>query len=564
MRPCEFEAACIAWTSVVGNDFVVTSQEDLRKAATATFATDALIPAILIPGSREEVQECVRIANRHHVAVYPISTGKNWGYGSRVPASDQCALIDLSRMNRIVDFSEDLAYVTVEPGVTQRQLFEFLRDQKSRLWMDATGSSPECSIIGNAMERGFGHTPYGDHFATACGFEVILPTGECISTGFGSLPNAKAASVYRWGVGPVLDGLFTQSNFGIVTRMTIWLMPRPEFTQAYFFLCSSDHDLRRVIDSLRLLRLNGTLRSSVHIGNDYKVLNGLGQFPWEKTNGATPLSRDLMREIRTAMKFGRWNGSGGIYGTKTQVREARRLLKLSLRDKVAGLQFLDDRLLRLASRFARPYSWQVGLDLKRTLDLVEPVFGLIQGVPTDKMLGSCYWRKRGPIPANPDPDRDGCGLLWCAPVAPADGKSVGLMTELAENILYSYGFEPMISLTLTTDRAVTCVVSISYDREVQGEDDRAMQCYRELLDQMTEAGFYSYRLGIQAPPLFAPETDYGRLLARLKQTLDPNQILAPGRYLAPEPAFHSWMDGGFEQDALAGSVANFQADKLVG
>ena len=60
-----------------------------------------------------------------------------------------------------------------------------------------------------------------------------------------------------------------------------------------------------------------------------------------------------------------------------------------------------------------------------------------------------------------------------------------------------------------------------------------MQCYRELLDRMTAAGFYSYRLGIQARQLLDPSTSYGRLLTTLKNALDPNHILAPGRYLAP-------------------------------
>ena len=64
----------------------------------------------------------MRIANRWKVAVYPISSGRNWGYGSRVPAADGCVLLDLGRMNQIVDFNEELGYVTVEPGVTQAQL----------------------------------------------------------------------------------------------------------------------------------------------------------------------------------------------------------------------------------------------------------------------------------------------------------------------------------------------------------------------------------------------------------------------------------------------------------
>jgi 4-cresol dehydrogenase (hydroxylating) len=86
-------------------------------------------------------------------------------------------------MNRILDFHEELGYVTVEPGVTQGQLMEFLRQRKSRLWMDGTGSSPQCSLIGNTIERGFGHTPYGDHFGNVCGFEVVLANGEAIETG---------------------------------------------------------------------------------------------------------------------------------------------------------------------------------------------------------------------------------------------------------------------------------------------------------------------------------------------------------------------------------------------
>lgn len=524
------------WIRALGREWVITSDDDLRDAGTATFASDRAIPVILRPANREEVQSCVRIANRHHIALYPISTGKNWGYGSRVPAADQCALLDLSRMDRIVDFDEDLAYVTVEPGVRQSQLFEYLAARNSRLWMDATGASPDCSLIGNTMERGFGHTPYGDHFAQVCGFEVVLPNGECIHTGFGNLPNSKAANVYRWGVGPVLDGLFTQSNFGIVTRMTIWLMPAPEYTQAFFFQCAGEEEMGKAIEALRPLRLNGTLRSSVHIANDYKVLNGLGQYPWEKAGGESPLMPSRMRDIRTEMKFGRWNGSGGLYGTRAQVKEARRLVKRALKGCVTRLQFLDDRLLRIASRFTRPYRWLTGLDLARTLEIVKPVYGLIKGIPTDKPMASCYWRKREPVPAKPDPDRDGCGLLWCAPVAPAEGASVLAMTRLAEDILLAYGFEPLISLTLTTDRAVTCVVSISYDRALEGEDERAMECYRELLDRMTAAGFYSYRLGIQARQLLDPTTPYGRLLASIKNALDPNHILAPGRYLAPADA----------------------------
>ena len=122
-----YQAALLEWAEAVGPENVVTETASLRAAEMGTFATGHTIPAIVRPGDRQEVQECLRIANRCGVPVYPISSGLNWGYGSRVPAADGCVLLDLGRMNRIVDFSEKLAYVTVEPGVTQEQLYAFLR-----------------------------------------------------------------------------------------------------------------------------------------------------------------------------------------------------------------------------------------------------------------------------------------------------------------------------------------------------------------------------------------------------------------------------------------------------
>src|SRR5262245_51003475 len=190
----DIEGALRAWRDLLGSEHLLTDAQNLRAAETATFKTDQKIPAVLRPGDREEVQECVRIANRYGVAIYPVSSGMNWGYGSRVPASSGSVLMELGRMNRILDFSEDLAYVTVEPGVTQKQLLQFLRRQNSRLWIDATGSSPNSSIIGNTVERGFGHTPYGDHFDHVCGLEVILPDGERLDTGFARFENARTAA----------------------------------------------------------------------------------------------------------------------------------------------------------------------------------------------------------------------------------------------------------------------------------------------------------------------------------------------------------------------------------
>jgi len=518
------------WAAAVGAEFVICDPHIRKEAETATFATTQTIPAIIRPADRDELQECMRIANQFRIPVYPVSSGKNWGYGSRVPSRDASVIIDLSRMNRIVDFHEKLAYVTVEPGVTQRQLFQFLQDRQSSLWMDATGSSPDCSLIGNVMERGFGHTPYGDHFAQVCGFEVVLPTGEIAETGFSRFSGAQTGPVYRWGVGPTLEGLFSQSNLGIVTRMTIWLMPAPECFEAFFFQCDRHDQLDPLIEALRPLRLQGILRSTVHVANDYKVLAGIQQYPWEETQGVTPLSPDLMRQLRERLKFGAWSGSGGLYGTRGQVAEARKAVRKALKGKVNRLQFLDDRKLAFASRFARLYQLLTGWDLRKTLDLARPVYGLMKGTPTEQPLASAYWRKKNPPPSKANPDRDGCGLLWCAPVVPMEGHHAAAVADLSGRIMLDYGFEPSISMTLITERAAACVISISYDRHETGQDERAMACYRHLQRELTSHGYYPYRLGIQAMSELSAQDGQSHLVRALKEALDPNGVLAPGRY----------------------------------
>ncbi len=516
------------WRTLLGTDHLIVDPAALDRAAGATFRTSKRVTAILRPGSRDEVSDCVRIANRLQIPLYPVSTGKNWGYGSGAPTADAC-ILDLSRMNRILEFDEKLAYVTVEPGVTQRQLFDFLAERKARLWMDATGASPDCSIIGNTVERGFGHTPYGDHFAHVCGLEAVLANGEVINTGFARFPGSKAGPVYRWGVGPVLDGLFSQSNFGVVTRMTVWLMPAPEHFEACFFRCDRDEDLPRLIDALRPLRLNGTLPSAAHIANDYKVMAGTQIYPWAEMKDRTPLTPEDMASFRKKLNCGVWNGSAGLYGTRAQVAEARRLLRQALRGLVSKMQFLDDRKLELAARFAKPYGLVTGWDITRALELVRPVFGLMKGIPTDRPLRSCYWRKRS-IPEQMDVDRDGCGLLWCSPMAPLDGAHAAAISAITYRVLLAHGFEPMISITLLTERAIGCVVSIGYDREIPGEDERAAACHRELLTELNAAAYVPYRLGLDSMDQMRTPDGFNTLLKTLKDSVDPHGILAPGRY----------------------------------
>jgi 4-cresol dehydrogenase (hydroxylating) len=395
--------------------------------------------------------------------------------------------------------------------------------------MDATGSSPECSIIGNTMERGFGHTPFGDHASHVCAFEVVLPTGDVIETGSSRFRGSLTGPVVRWGVGPNPDGLFSQSNLGIVTRMTVWLMPAPQAFEAFFYRCEDTAGLPALIDALQALRLQEMLRSAIHIANDYRVLAGTQQYPWTEAKERTPLPPELLASLQKRLNFGYWNASGALYGTPRQIADGKAALKRQLGGLSGTLKFLKPSTLALAKRFSKPFRLFTGWDLSRTVSLVEPVLGLMQGIPTDRTLSSAYWRKRFPIPDDPHPDRDRCGLLWYSPTAPADGATVEKLTATVSRIFLKHGFEPAISLTMISPRAVFCIASLAYDRDVPGQDEAARDCYNELTAECHSEGFFPYRLGIQSPELPVDDA-YRRFAASLKSALDPNQILAPGRY----------------------------------
>jgi 4-cresol dehydrogenase (hydroxylating) len=93
------------------------------------------------------------------------------------------------------------------------------------------------------------------------------------------------------------------------------------------------------------------------------------------------------------------------------------------------------------------------------------------------------------------------------------------------------GFEPQIAFVFPSPRLAYMFLALVYDRSVAGEDERAMACHDSILEQLMAAGYQPYRLGIHSMATgFTADGDYAALMKRLKVELDPQGILAPGRY----------------------------------
>lgn len=531
-RHAESTQALQQWTSLLTPQWVVVGGPDLHRYSRTTGPNPVPHPiAVLYPQSTTEVQQIVKIASRFNVPLYPISRGKNWGYGDASPPTEGQAIIDLARMNRI-EVNRESAYAVIEPGVTQGQLWDYLNQHHPDLWMDSTGAGLDASLVGNTLDHGFGHTRYGDHFLSTCGMEIVLADGRILNTGLGHFPQAKAHRVYRYGVGPFLDGLFCQSNFGVITRIGVWLMPKPTGFCAFFFSAPRDEDLRDVVDQLAPFRMQGLLTSTIHIANDLRAISARARYPWSEAQNKTPLPQALRQKLRKEHGVGAWNGLGAIYGTPASVRAIKREVRRALGRY--RLKFVDDRKLQLAKNVSNILNkFGMGRGLTQLLELVEPVYGLLKGKPSNEPLAGSGWRvhdEEKPLPI--DPLETPAGLLWISPILPSTGSCAQELMTLIEPVYAQFGFEPLVTFTMITERAMICVTNVSFDKRDPHQAQLAKSCYDQLVTLLLSHGYIPYRTGPHGyAKLSAHPSVFWDLARQLKQTLDPQNILSPGRYI---------------------------------
>lgn len=519
-------------TAIVGENHIIIDINVLHKYSRTTLKENIIPSAIVKPGNKEEIKRLVKVANETGTKLYPISKGKNWGYGSACAVQSGQVIVDLSRMNRIIEVNVDLAYAVIEPGVTQLQLTNYLKERNLPLLLDCTGSGPEASIMGNVLDRGFGHTPYGDHYLNSCGMEVILGDGRQITTGFGHYYNAKTTHTFKYGIGPSIDGLFTQSNFGIVTQVGIWLMPKPEVCKMFQCSVLNDEDLPKIVEKLRPLKLDGRIKSLVHIGNDLRVMSSFKRYPWEIADNKTPLSDDLREFLFKKGKLGAWNVSGAIYGSKKQVKLILKDVKRALKGlgKVLIIGNNEIRLLKKCSNLFDKFNILSELNIK--LKALDKVFGLLNGKPTDAFLFGTLWRVKGDLKIkSTNPLDHNAGMMWISPIFPMTGEAATELITIANPIYKRHGFEPLITVSLLTERTMVSVMTIAFDRNDQAETERAGACYDELFYSFMDAGYPPYRANISTMKKLTENSKrFWDITKAIKDVIDPNGIIAPGRY----------------------------------
>ncbi|MEO8324814.1 MAG: FAD-binding oxidoreductase [Nitrospirota bacterium] len=493
------DAAVKDFRSVLGEENVLIRGEQLApytKTMMPVSEDNHTPSAAILATTVEQIQEIVGICNKFKVPIWTISTGKNLGYGSAAPAESGQVVLDLKRMNRILEVDGDLCYALVEPGVTYKQLYDYIQKHNLPLWLSVPAPSAIAGPTGNTLDRGIGYTPYGEHFLNACGMEVVLASGEVLRTAMGGLPNSNTWQVFKWGYGPYLDGIFTQSNYGIVTKFGFWLQPAPPVYKPFQIQFPNEEDIVEIVETIRPLRLSGTIQNSVVIAHAlYEAAVKAKRSDY--VSGPGSISDEAVRQLIHDHKMGMWNISAALYGTKEQVDVNWKILTAAF-GKSGKAKFLteedagDDPVFSYRAALMRG-----GMDLRE--------FNLYN------------WRGGG-------------GSLWFAPVAQARGSETLNQMALAKRILTKYGLDYTGEFVVGM-RDMHHILDMLYDRTDPEMTKAAYQCFDELITEFSSLGYGSYRTNTafmdKVADTFGPvQRSVNRTL---KKALDPNGILAPGK-----------------------------------
>ncbi|MDH4319085.1 MAG: FAD-binding oxidoreductase, partial [Desulfobulbaceae bacterium] len=167
---------------IVGSENLLTSREELFCHSMDAGSASALPAGIALPQNTEQIQRILELANNYNYPITPRGAGSGMT-GGCVPLEGGLVL-SLVKMNRILEIDAENLTCIVEPGVITGDLQDELRKQ-GLMYPPDPASLKFCSIGGNAAECAGGPAAvkYGVTKDYIMGLEVVLPTGEIITTG---------------------------------------------------------------------------------------------------------------------------------------------------------------------------------------------------------------------------------------------------------------------------------------------------------------------------------------------------------------------------------------------
>ncbi|WP_080055322.1 FAD-binding oxidoreductase [Spirosoma aerolatum] len=452
------------------------------------------------PLDSNQVTKLVQIANHAEIALYPYSSGMNWGQGSKVPMADHSLLVDLSRLNQIIELNERFGYVILEAGVTQGQLAEFLLDTPFKL--PVTGSAVSTSVVGNLLERGT--TAFNHRNSLLLGVEAVLGNGKVIRTGLWHYASEQQSHPpislsYAKGLGPDLNGLFTQSNIGIVTKVILKLLPRRN--GIILHAETNEARLSSLVDTLYKL-------GEDHITRGWALVTNKND-PRTTTPGQYAYTGDwfILSSIEGA--------NSDI--TQQQLIEARKRLE-PICHHVDFIATDDHERIHKHPFFSILVNLYNGIPSNYSLDTMAQMAGI--------SLNNSYAI---------DQNITMPGFSVVLPAVPFDGESIRKVMDTVQAVSSRLGVHTFYNFGTVDNYTFEGFYRVYFDRNDAKAVAKAHRWNKEVHLALEQIGVYPYRNNIGMMDHFTnrPDDDFWATIQNIKVATDPNGVIAPGRYCIP-------------------------------
>ncbi|MBW2615004.1 MAG: FAD-binding oxidoreductase [Deltaproteobacteria bacterium] len=220
--------------NIVGEDNVSNNPEELFIYSRDPGAQHPRrVDYVVMPETTGEVQKVVMLANEKKIPITPLGGG--FTLSALVVPNRGGIVLDMKKMDKIIEVNETNRYALIEAGVSQAALQAYLKKHHPHLQHSTPEAPPTVTVVGNALIQGHGHISprYGVNSDMVNGMEVVLPTGEICTTGSASV------SPYWFTRGPLPDlaGLFIGwfGTTGVVTKLSMKLYPKPAYREVLAF-----------------------------------------------------------------------------------------------------------------------------------------------------------------------------------------------------------------------------------------------------------------------------------------------------------------------------------------
>ena len=508
----QFQSILAQFEQLLGKDNVVSGEQHRRQYGDP-FAFDSeadqeyTSSAAVQPTTTEQVQGVLKVCNAYSIPVWTVSQGKNLGYGGSAPRVAGSLIMDLSKMSKIIEVNDEYCYCLIEPGVTFVDLYEHVKKNNLKVWV----SSPALgwgSICGNALERGWGYLPkHSAHAEAICGMEVVLADGNVIRTGMGAIEGGRCWQLFHGAYGPSYDSIFNQSNFGVVTKIGMWMYPQPEGYMSVGVEVQNEKDLALLVNTLTPLLLRDVIQNHPVIGNIPRQLSMLGpRSKFYDGEGAIPDERLL--EIQKELNCGFWHARFALYGSDVIMEYNFSRIKAEFA-KISG-----------ATVHGTKYLAEEGMLLNSAV--INPVDGGGQiGMPGMVALASLEYR-----------GTDGAHIGF-SPIMPPSGEDALKFYYSAKQTSAKFGFDFYAGLHLYP-RHLCHINMLLFDRKDPVQKKNVKLLFHALVKEARNQGYSEYRAHLDFMDLVAEQYDYRdgammQLNNRIKDCLDPKGILSPGK-----------------------------------